>query len=528
MDLIDHSALIGRIPMFRYLLLIVLLFPPALARAQSNAASLIAPQMARQAGLERMWFTQLSLDRGRGRMSGMFIHVSPTQAHTVFQVTHDGQRHVFSQRDRDAFGKEIGVAGAKQAAEAQVEAIKRLLQEAGNADAQAPPVETIVVPKITLYASSERGLVHALDGETGRTLWATNVGNPLYPTTSPSANDKYVAVCNGSTIYVMLATDGSVVWTKPALGAPGAGPALTEELIFIPMVSGQVESLLLDEPKRPVSVYKSFGRTMIQPVVSSNSVAWPTDAGNLYVSLAHGTGIRFRLKATDAISSAPAFLDPNKIFITSIDGYIYCIGEQKGNILWRFTNGEAISHSPIALGNTVYAISKRGNMYAVDVDTAAERWVASGIRSYLAGNDNRLYCLDTRGDLVILDADSGSRVGGIPAIPADIPIMNTQTDRIILASSTGLVQSLRESALPWPVVHYFVEPQRRTPRPLSKLGTPKAGDQTAPLPATSDPFGTPGAAPAPTAPLADPFADPNAAPRPAAPPPARDPFAPQP
>jgi hypothetical protein len=330
-----------------------------------------------------------------------------------------------------------------------------------------------------------------------------------------------------STIYVMLASDGSVVWSKPALSAPGAGPALTEDLIFVPMVNGQVASLLLDDPKRPVSVYKSFGRTMVQPVVSSNSVAWPTETGNLYVSVANASGVRFRLKASDAISSAPAFLPPDKIFITSLDGYIYCIGEQKGNILWRFTTGESIMHSPVPLGETVYAISKRGNMYAININTAAERWVIGGIHSYLAGNENRLYCLDTHGDLTILDTATGSRVGTIPSVAAEVPVLNTQTDRIILASSTGLIQSLRESSNPWPIVHYLIEPMRRqTPRPLSKTSKSKTGNEAEPAPSTSDPFNAPGASGAPTAPSSDPFADPSAPARPAAPPAGANPFAP--
>ena len=42
-------------------------------------------------------------------------------------------------------------------------------------------------------------------------------------------------------------------------------------------------------------------------------------------------------------------------------------------------------------------------MYALDVNTAGERWTATGIRSYLAGNSKRLYCIDVRGDLVVLD-----------------------------------------------------------------------------------------------------------------------------
>ncbi len=372
--------------MRRFVVLAVLLLLPGLAHAQSGAASLVAPAWARQAGLERMWFTQFSLDRGRGRIAGLSMHVSAIQSHTVFQVTHDGRRHVFSQRDRDAFGKEIGIEGAKQLAEEKVAEIKKALADAGKPDAPALEIETFVVPKITLYASSHRGSVHALDGETGRTLWTTTVGNSLYPTTAPAANERFVSVCNGSTIYVMRATDGSVVWNKPAVGSPGAGPALSEDLLFVPMVSGQVESLLLEDPKYPVKVYKSFGRTMVQPAVSSNSVAWPTDSGNLYVSLANAPGMRFRMQATDSINAAPAFLGPDKLFVTSLDGYLYCLHERRGNIIWRFTTGERIEHSPIALGDAAYAISKRGNLYAIYIPTGNERWVFGGIQSYLAGS----------------------------------------------------------------------------------------------------------------------------------------------
>src|SRR5688572_13524283 len=179
--------------------------------------TLVSPEAARQLGLERMWFTQLHLDRSRGRMGGLFMHVSPTQAHTVFQITDGGKRYVFSQRDRDAFGQEVGVDGAKQRAVEKQAEIKKALELAGKADAEPPSIETIVVPKITFYATSERGLVHAIDGETGKTLWTSSLGNPRYPTTNAAANDKFVGVCNGSTLYVLLASDGSLVWTRPAI-----------------------------------------------------------------------------------------------------------------------------------------------------------------------------------------------------------------------------------------------------------------------------------------------------------------------
>jgi hypothetical protein len=499
-------------------LLFVSLCCPTLSWAQAGSTAPVSPAACRAAGLERAWFTQLGLDRGRGRLAGIFMHVSAIDSHIVFQLSQDGKKFVFSQRDRDAFGKEIGVEGAKQTAESKAEEIKKALQDAGKADAEAPAVESYVVPKITIYASSERGGVHAVDGETGRTLWTASIGNPMYATSIPAANEKFVGVCNGSTLYMMRSGDGSVVWTKSMVGAPGLGPALTDDYVFIPMVSGQVESLSLERPKLPAGLYKSFGRTVLPPVVSSNSVAWTTELGNLYVALAHAPGMRFRMKATDAINSSAAFLAPDKIFINSIDGSIYCVGESKGNILWRFNTGEPLSHTPIALGNTVYTISERGNLFAIDVESATERWVAGGIANYLAGNEKRLYCLDVRGNLAILDTASGTRVGTVPSVPADMPFLNPQTDRIYLVSSTGLLQCLHEVNLPWPVVHYEIEPFKKP-----TVAMPKAPEQKASEPAETDPFGKAGSKPAGSG--ADPFSEPA---RPAAPAAGGDPFAPMP
>src|SRR5262245_4341988 len=502
-----------------FLLFVISLCFPALAWGQVGSPAPVSPAACRAAGLERAWFTQLGLDRGRGRLAGICMHVSAIDSHTVFQLSQDGKRFVFSQRDRDAFGKEIGVDGAKQAAEAKAEEIKKALQAAGKADAEAPAVESYVVPKITIYASSERGGVHAVDGETGRTLWTATIGNPSYATSTPSANDKFVGVCNGSTLYIMRTGDGSVDWTKSMVGAPGLGPALTDDYVFIPMVSGQVESLLLDRPKQPAAIYKSFGRTVLQPVVSSNSVAWTTELGNLYVALGHAPGMRFRMKATDAINSSAAFLAPDKVFVNSIDGYIYCVGESKGNILWRFSTGEPLSHTPITLGNTVYTISERGNLFAIDVETATERWVAGGMSDYLAGNEKRLYCLDVRGNLAILDTASGTRVGTVPSVPADMPFLNPQTDRIFLVSSTGLLQCLHEVNLPWPLVHYQIEPFKKP-----TVTPPKMPGQKTSQPVENDPFGPAGGKSAP--PATDPFGE---SAKPAAPAAAGgDPFAPKP
>ncbi len=410
-----------------------------------------------------------------------------------------------------------GIDRALQNAEQEITRIRltmaRLNPKSLPADDQLPIIDAHVVPEITLYATSQRGLVQALDAETGRTLWSSQIGAPNYSTTVPGANDDFVAVINGSQIYVLKANDGTVIWSRPALGAPGAGPALSDDLLFIPMLNGAIETYFIDTPKRPAAVFRSFGRAMTQPVVSATSVAWPTDRGNLYVGNANVPDMRFRVEAKDSIDAAPAFLAPNLIFASSRDGYVYCFTESRGTIYWRFTTGEPISQSPVALRDTVYAITDRGNLYAINVEDASERWVVGGMRYYLSGNERRLYCLDLSGNLVILDTKTGGRVGSLAAQTLNMPIMNVQTDRIFLGNWGGLIQCLREANSYFPVIHFGEVKKQKAPavlQPGEKPAEPAEPGGEKPVdpfsaPTGPDPFAPPGAAGAGSA-AADPFA----------------------
>ena len=226
------------------------------------------------------------------------------------------------------------------------------------------------------------------------------------------------------------------------------------------MISGAVESFVLDEPHRPTSMVKSFGRAMVQPVTSARSVAWPTDRGNLYVGFSDEPAMRFRVEARDRIDAAPSFLAPDKVLAASVDGTVYCIHEGKGNILWRFSAGAPITVTPVGIGDAVYAITDRGSLFSLGANEGEERWMTGGIRGFLAGNDERIYCSDTAGNVAVIDVKTGSRLGTVVAGSLDQRFSNKQTDRIILGTSSGLLQCLHESRLHWPTVHTAMDPKR--------------------------------------------------------------------
>ena len=65
---------------------------------------------------------------------------------------------------------------------------------------------------------TDAGVLQALDANTGKTNWVTQFGNPNYPSVGPDANDKFVAVINGSTLYLLDRASGRIQGERRSAG----------------------------------------------------------------------------------------------------------------------------------------------------------------------------------------------------------------------------------------------------------------------------------------------------------------------
>ncbi|MBC8870000.1 MAG: PQQ-binding-like beta-propeller repeat protein [Planctomycetes bacterium] len=526
------------------------------ARAEYGFGSLISPDEASRFGLNRMWFTQVELDVARGRMTHIQHFISSTEGYTVHEVQYQGKSKVFSERDVDAFGEAVGEEGAKKLAEEFLDEVKvreifDKLQLPVHAEAQArrlytvftdrrntvpeeltdeerqevqtraqeefttgmsailtpeqdakfkqlqeqgteAKLETKWVPEITLYVTTDRGMIHAIDAETGRTRWAVVVGRRDFPTERAGVSEDWVAVLNGSDLYLMKRSDGEIAWKRRVKGVPSAGPAITDTYVVVPTFSGHIELYDLIETRTLPEIYRSNGRILIQPIVTSLSVAWPTDRGFLYVARASRKGIRYRLEARDTITSAPSFA-PGRFFASSIDGDVYCVHETTGEEYWRFTTGEPISQTPAPVGDQLYVVTDKGNLFCLKQETGEELWWTERIKRFVSASKDRLYCLGFADRLVILDAKTGGRIASMGTELLDIFYPNLQTDRIIVATKTGVIQCLRETQMQWPLLHAGLAEAEKKDRPeIKQEGLDDGGAKPAPKqpkPPAVDPFG---------------------------------------
>src|SRR3954471_16265917 len=135
-------------------------------------------------------------------------------------------------------------------------------------------VERAVLEGDRLTVLTSAGVVQELDALTGKTYWVAPIGNENYPSLGPAGNGKYVAVLNGSTLYVLDRKDGKPFFIRSVGSAPGAAPALSDAYVFVPLLSGRIEALPLGNQKISPWYYQSFGRAMVKPLVTPESIVW--------------------------------------------------------------------------------------------------------------------------------------------------------------------------------------------------------------------------------------------------------------
>jgi outer membrane protein assembly factor BamB len=300
---------------------------------------------------------------------------------------------------------------------------------------------------------SSGGMLTALDAETGRTLWSTQIGSRDGGSSEPAANEKYVVVLNGSTLFVVDRKDGGIVWQKQVRGAPGAGPGVTATHVFVPMTSGIIEGYDLEAgTKQTPWNYQSTGRVLVPPMTTVSTVSWTTDKGHFYVADPKAGGIKYRLESRGAMHARPASWSP-MLFSTSVDGFVYAIEESKGTIQWKYSVGQPIYTQPVAVENYVFVIPEFGGLYCLDSKSGNLSWYAPGIKQFVSASPSRVYAADEQGRIAMLDLETGAKVGTLPISGLTKKLVNTRSDRIFLVDNSNVVQCLRETQLNSPALH---------------------------------------------------------------------------
>jgi len=105
----------------------------------------------------------------------------------------------------------------------------------------------VIVEGGTLFAVSDDSRLHAIDAETGVSLWVRTFGQKGMVDFEPSANSRMVAVLNGLDLFIFNRKNGKHIFGARLPAVPAAACELSENYVYIPLMNGHLIAFPLED-----------------------------------------------------------------------------------------------------------------------------------------------------------------------------------------------------------------------------------------------------------------------------------------
>lgn len=250
-----------------------------------------------------------------------------------------------------------------------------------------------------VYSASRAGDVFAFDVKSGKEVWQADLsdvnndrsfwdsrvsallsGGPI-----AGLNKIFIGSENGK-IYSLDAETGEVLWEQKIKGEVINAPAFESGLVVVNSASGIMKALDVENGEEVWKIDQDVPaltlRGISAPVIASGGVLIGTGKGGVDVYLLNNgqkgwsseigeaTGSTELERVIDVDSAPVVFGD--KVYAVSSRGYLAAIDLQSGRILWK---RQYSSYRQISIyRNTIFLTNLRGHVYAIDRVNGIERW----------------------------------------------------------------------------------------------------------------------------------------------------------
>jgi outer membrane protein assembly factor BamB len=321
-----------------------------------------------------------------------------------------------------------------------------------------------------VFTMDSDGMVSAFDAASGRSLWSVDTEPPDDRSTNVGggvsvSGDTVFATTGRAEILALDAASGGVRW-RTALGAPARSAAtVTTERLFVGTLDNQLLGLSSTDGKKLWSYQSPASETLVlglpAPAYVDGIVIAGFGSGELVAvrgtsgtvvwsdTLATSRG-RTSIADLSAIRGMPMVRD-GRVYAASLGGVLLANDLRSGRRLWEveFASGE----TPWVAGDWVFAVSTRAEVAAINRTDGAVAWVRQLERfenpakerdpitwcgPILAGG--RLFLGNTSGSAVLLDPATGETTGtmSLPGALTIAPVVAGGTMYMVTDNATLL------------------------------------------------------------------------------------------
>jgi len=358
-------------------------------------------------------------------------------------------------------------------------------------------VRYLTADEENVYVQSSGGVVTSFDSETGRKLWAVQLGRRDQHSFAVVANDDYALVATGLKLYAVNKFTGDLEWELDLPQHPSTSPEIDDDQVYIACLDGSVYAFdlrtihqLYNENLLPQWSHHSLrwrfkaGKEIANPPISSGRVVnFVSQDGSLYSISTDERNLIFQFQTDRPASTALARSNGN-LFMASADFNFYCVDMENGQVRWEFVTGLPVYKTPRVIGNSVYLVAERGGMFCLNTQTGRQRWWNPKATEFLASSAQLLYTSDRLGNVLIISRDDGASLASLPLRHFPVRVSNNRTDRMYIGTESGKIVCIREEEITFPLYH--LNPESRPLMPEFASENEEPAEETTPEPDSTD------------------------------------------
>jgi outer membrane protein assembly factor BamB len=360
-------------------------------------------------------------------------------------------------------------------------------------DAGQDRVRYMVLDEQSLYVQSSGGIITAFDSETGQKRWAVQLGRHNLPSQACVSNDDKVLAIVGTTLYALDKISGELLWKLRLPNSASTSPAVDNQRLYYGTLDGSVyaydlkkieelhnDSLLPQWTNLALLWrYKAADEITTQPISNELTLNFASRDNSLYALNASDRKLQWQFE-TDQPVSAPLGHSPGFVYLASEDFNVFCIKQDTGSVRWQFVAGLPIRREVRIIDNNCYVFPHLGGVFCISKISGERRWKKPYMEDFIGATKNLVFLTDNLGQVAILASQDGAPIGSLPLKDFPIRYGNELTDRLYMATKSGLIVCLREQNKEFPTYHMFPERQPILPEFASDdPAADEAGDTTA-------------------------------------------------
>jgi outer membrane protein assembly factor BamB len=304
-----------------------------------------------------------------------------------------------------------------------------------------------------VFVQTNLGNFHVFDGETGRKLWTTNLGNFSVDAHPASSNSTTVFVTNSNKLYALDRADGRERWSRALEHLPASPTSCDEDYIFVGLKEGMLVAYDAKSGK-PIWNFQTRGDIISRPESGGRVVAFASMDGKVYISRSDQSKPLLRWTAGGPVSAPLNNIGVRTLLVPSQDKCLYAIVLWTGETRWTLPTGAPILQEPLVAGQDIFVVNSAGMLSAVNAESGEAEWTISTLGGPLLGvTPKRLYLESIDGDIFIVDRKTGHMIfdpratherAGLNIRGFGFGPTNRSNDRMYIANKEGMLVCLRE------------------------------------------------------------------------------------